>query len=83
MVAGKPKGIPTFMQLNVAELVVVQPCTPHFCVVERKTKWLNKVKLGSSVRAKANDIARVRWDLRFYEHNVKVEGGLERLRLAY
>jgi hypothetical protein len=51
-------------------------------MVERKTKWLNKVKLGSSVRAKANDIARVWWDLWLYEHNVKVEGGLERLRLA-
>ena len=58
------------MHREVGELVIVETTTLQLTIVEGETEWLDEVKFRSEVRAKSDDVARVRRDLRCDERDV-------------
>ena len=61
------------MHFNVAELMVIKARSPHFGVIQGKTKRLNKMELGPRIGAKPNDVAGVRGNLGLDKDNLEVE----------
>ena len=53
--------------------MVIQACTTHARIIERKTEWFDQMKLCSCIGAQANDVAGVGWDFGLHENDVEHE----------
>lgn len=70
-------GFPGCVNLDISVLVIVKSCASELRMVQGETQRLNQMKISTGIGAQANDVARIRRNLRMDEDNRNHQRGRE------